>query len=99
MITINQEKASQLSRLRFKENRAKEVSSIVVTTSSGRPFDGDEVSQGRMARAIIGLQGAEEGKTLLWVLHDNTSVEVNIKELQEALSLAGQRQAELWTEE
>lgn len=85
-------------RDRFKADRAEEVARITVTTASGNTFDGDENSQGRMARAILGLQSQPEGSTVQWVLHDNTVVDVGIAELQEALTLAGLRQTELWVQ-
>lgn len=75
--------------------RAEAVASIRVTTASGKEFDGDEVSQGRMARAILALQIAGKDKTL-WVLADNQEVEVTLVELGEALALAGIEQTKLW---
>jgi hypothetical protein len=80
----------------WKLERAKAVATITVTTPSGRVFDGDEDSQGRMARAIIGLQSQAEGATVQWVLADNSVVAVGLAELTEALTLAGLRQTELW---
>ena len=84
-----------LARQKSKLERVDAVARIAVTTTSGRHFDGDETSQGRMARAIIGLQAA--GVPLItWVLADNTAAEVTIAELTEALILSGQEQARLW---
>ena len=82
----------------FKLSRAAAVRAITVRTISGRCFDGDEISQGRMARAIIGLESAGEGATVRWVLHDNDAVDVGAPELREALALAGQAQADLWVQ-
>lgn len=96
MITIEQNTADKLARVRFKQEREQAVASIVVTTASGRCFDGDENSQGRMARAILGLQGRGPGESVQWVLSDNTAVTVGVEELQEALALAGLKQTELW---
>ncbi len=79
-----------------KEERARRVAAIVVITESGRAFDGDEISQSRMARAILGLQSQAEGATVRWVLHDNTVVDVGIVEMVEALTMSGLRQTELW---
>lgn len=83
-------------RAEFKAERAAAVAAILVTTSAGNTFDGDEMSQGRMARAILGLQAAAPGSTVSWILADNSVVEVGIVELQEALMLAGAEQARLW---
>ncbi|MNU04313.1 hypothetical protein D3C72_2486760 [compost metagenome] len=51
-----------------------------------------------MARAILGLQSQPEGSTVQWVLTDNTVLDVGIAELQQALTLAGLRQTELWVQ-
>lgn len=83
----------EMERQRFKVERAMAVSSITVTTTVGNTFDGDEISQGRMARAILALP---EGQTVRWVLHDNTEIDATAAELREALALAGAEQARLW---
>lgn len=82
-------------RQAFKAQRAEAVQNITVTTTAGNTFDGDEVSQGRMARAILALQ---DGQTVSWVLHDNTVIDATGLELREALALAGAEQARLWVE-
>lgn len=76
-----------------KLKRSQLVADIRVTTASGKVFDGDEISQGRMARAILALQGDAK---VVWVLADNTPVEVTRIELTEALALAGAAQAAVW---
>lgn len=78
-----------------KFKRAKDVEAIKVTTTAGNTFDGDEVSQGRMSRAIIALQAAGVSSTQ-WVLADNTVLEATVTELTEALILAGQAQSAIW---
>jgi len=70
------------------------VDAITVTVN-GKVFDGDETSQTRMARAIIGMQ-ATSTPTLTWVLSDNTVTEATVTELTEALVLAGQAQSDVW---
>lgn len=90
------QQAAQAAREAWKTRRAEAVRAIKVTTASGRVFDGDEISQARMARAILGLQEAGEGATVTWVLADNTPVAVTAAELSEALHLAGAEQARLW---
>lgn len=86
-------------REEFKRLRAQAVAAIKVTTSAGHVFDGDEVSQGRMARALIGLQMAAPGSTVRWVLADNTVLQVGLEEMAEALTLAGLAQANVWVAE
>lgn len=91
-----------VARERAKAQRQAQVDVIKVTTSSGRVFDGDETSQTRMARAIVGLQAAQAAlgpaapTDIVWVLADNTAVSVTAAELSEALILAGQAQAAIW---
>lgn len=78
-----------------KQARAKAVSEIKVTTAAGNTFDGDEVAQTRMARAIIALN-ATASQYVTWVLADNTTVQATAAELTEALALSGAAQAALW---
>lgn len=82
-------------REQAKAARTAAVAAITVTVTSGKVFDGDEASQTRMARAIIGMQAAA-APTITWTLADNTIAEVTVAELTEALILAGQQQAALW---
>lgn len=90
-----QEVAAVLHREQLKAERDAAVAAIVVTTSTGKAFNGDETSQTRMARAIVGMQAAG-ATTIRWVLADNTDTEVTLAELSEALALAGQAQAAIW---
>lgn len=89
------EEAEKQEHEQWKQERAAVVKAIKVTTSSGNTFDGDEESQGRMARAILGLQSSA-APSVTWVLADNTAIQVTQEELQEALALAGAEQARLW---
>lgn len=88
-----EESAQAISR---KQTRDTLVGEIKVTTSSGKTFDGDEVSQTRMARAILALNAA--GGTTQWKLADNTVALVDSDELTEALMLAGTEQTKIWME-
>ena len=78
-----------------KRERAAAVNNIKVTTAAGNTFDGDEISQGRMARAIIALSTGL-ATSIVWVLSDNTVINATSAELTEALVLAGQAQAAIW---
>lgn len=78
-----------------KAEREAAVAAIKITTAAGDTFDGDETSQGRMARAIVALQGTG-APSVTWVLADNTVIEASAAELTEALALAGAAQAALW---
>lgn len=75
--------------------RAESVASIKVTTAAGHTFDGDEISQGRMSRAVIALSTGL-APSVTWVLADNSVIEATAAELTEALVLAGQAQAAIW---
>jgi hypothetical protein len=87
--------AALQNREMAKVARAAAVASIIVTTSSGKAFDGHEDAQARMSRAILGMQ-ATNLPMMPWTLADNTIAYVTIQELTEALILAGTRQSELW---
>ena len=76
-----------------KAARQVEVDAIIVTTASGRKFDGNEDAQNRMSRAVNAM---DEADTLPWVLADNTIAEVTRAELREALKLAGAAMATIW---
>jgi len=83
------------ARAAAKIARAQAVEAITVTTQAGNTFDGDEVSQGRMSRAIIALSTGL-APSVTWVLADNSTIQATAAELTEALVLAGQAQAAIW---
>lgn len=99
MLAVSQAGASTANaaaaRAQYKAERAVAVAAITATVTSGKTFDGDEDSQTRMARAIIGMQAAGV-TTITWTLADNTSTAVTLADLTEALILSGQQQAALW---
>ena len=78
-----------------KAARASAVAAITVTTAAGNIFDGDEISQTRMSRAILVLSTGAAA-SVPWVLADNTVIQATAAELTEALALAGAEQARLW---
>lgn len=82
-------------REQFKRTRADAVARIEVTTSASNTFDGDEVSQGRMARAIACMVEAD---SVPWVLANNSVIQASRGELIEALRMAGACQSELWAQ-
>lgn len=77
-----------------KKLRDTAVAAIKVTVS-GNVFDGDEVAQGRMARAVAAAESAAIS-TYQWKLADNSVAAVSLDELKQALALAFQAQSELW---
>lgn len=78
-----------------KQTRETAVATIKVTTTAGNTYDGDEISQTRMARAIVVMS---ETDTIGWVLSDNTVVVIDKAELSEALKRAGAEMARLWVQ-
>jgi hypothetical protein len=82
------------TREELKAQREAAVAAIKVTTQAGNTFDGDEVSQTRMTRAITALMAI--GGAVNWVLADNTVIQADAAELTEALALAGAAQAAIW---
>lgn len=98
-----QTQAAVLAQLEFEESmsaaaakktRDAAVAKIKVTVN-GKTFDGDEVAQARMTRAVVvaGIAGIAECK---WKLADNTTTTVTADELKQAVALAMQAQGELW---
>ena len=83
-----------------KAERSEAVNKIAVEVD-GMVFDGDEDSQTRMARTITASQalGLPEETTIGWAMADtnpNKVEQVTVKQLAQALYLAGLKQSELW---
>ena len=78
-----------------KRQREEAVRKIKVTVGD-KVFDGDEDAQRRMVVAIQTAEIASMDRAM-WVLADNTVSEVTLVELKQALSLAAQEMAKLWT--
>lgn len=93
VVPLSAEKITENQLNAAKQVRAEQVSNIKVTTTAGNEFDGDEVAQGRMARAISSM---EDNDVTNWVLANNTVVSVSCTELKEALRLAGAAQTAIW---
>lgn len=88
------EQIAEVNMQKARASRQQAVANIIVTTVSGKSFDGNEEAQGRMSRAINALDPLE---TTLWILADNV-VDPNVtrEELREALRLAGAAQTAIW---
>ena len=94
-IQENKQKAQLAIFNEQKLQRKALVDNIIVTTKEGNQFNGDEVSQGRMARAIMALNAAGV-TTTDWILADNVKLTINVTELAEALILSGIEQTKIW---
>ena len=85
-----------LAALAFKESRPAIIAAITVEVN-GRVFDGDEVAQSRMDRAVRAAQRRESPTVPLWVLSDNTVVtDLPVDDLEEALTLAVEAMGAAW---
>ena len=82
-----------LAYAKAKQDKLLAVSQITVTTKSGNVFDGDELSQNRMGRAVT---ASNAGDTTRWKLADNTQATVTHEELKEALLLSGRAMTVIW---
>lgn len=89
---FSEEELEQRRITSAKKDREKYVSQIVVDVD-GLKFDGDEVSQDRMARSIVALN---ENETVQWVLADNTVAQITKDQLRQALRLSGEAQTNIW---
>ena len=76
----------------FVDLREIETNNIKVQVGE-KIFDGDEVSQTRMTRALLGLG---DNEVIGWKLADNTFANVSKLELTTALRLAGELQTQIW---
>ena len=89
-----EEEIAAVALKQAKAEREEYVSKIVVEVD-GMLFDGDEVSQDRMARSIIAL---DLGEKVQWVLADNSVAQVSRQQLREALRKAGTAQTAIWSD-
>ena len=89
-----EEELAAVALKQAKAEREEYVSKIVVEVD-GMMFDGDEVSQDRMARSIIAL---DLGEKVQWVLADNSVAQVSRQQLREALRKAGTAQTAIWSD-
>lgn len=86
----------EYARAKARVRRTEAVKAITVETRAGNVFDGDEISQDRMARTIVALDKAGGDAKTKWILHDNKVIEVTAAELTEALTKAGEAQTSIW---
>lgn len=80
---------------KWKADRQAKVDAITVEVD-GMVFDGDEISQGRMARAVTAADQLTD--TTPWTLHDNSVVTVTALQLKTACRLAGEAQTLIWND-
>ncbi|WP_194709957.1 DUF4376 domain-containing protein [Pseudoalteromonas sp. S16_S37] len=83
---------AQVKRERFKQTRMQELAKLTVEVD-GMEFDADELSQQRMARALVVMQDDESTS---WILANNDVAQVSKAQLFEACKLASAQQTALW---
>lgn len=85
----------------WKQDRQNKVDSIVVSYNNVE-YQGDETSQTRISRAIVGLNALNSqtgiDNVINWVALDNSTHQLKITDLSTILLLAGQEQSILWSE-
>jgi len=79
----------------WKAERQERVDAITVEVD-GMVFDGDEISQNRMARSVTASASLDE--MTYWTLHDNSVVQVTAQQLKTACRLAGEAQTAIWND-
>lgn len=79
----------------WKLARERKVAVITVEVD-GLVFDGDEVSQNRMARVVAAADTLTESTK--WTLHDNNVVVVTVQQLKAACRRAGEAQTAIWND-
>ena len=93
--TLSEEEKTVYNLDKIKNERAEAVAAIKVTVD-GMVFDGDEIAQSRMARALTAAEATGQTSTV-WVLADNTIATVTKAQLAQALALSMQEMGKLWT--
>lgn len=88
-------KAASAAYQQWKSERQAAVDAITVEVD-GMVFDGDEVAQTRMARAVTAADHLSE--TTEWTLANNSAVTVTVQQLKTACRLAGEEQTRIWNE-
>lgn len=82
-------------RATFKAARQTLLDNLEIT-HDGVIYQADEVSQDRMARAIVAMETFPAETTINWVAKDNSIHSLTRADLQAMLGLAGIAQANIW---
>lgn len=90
-----QENTKQEKVLKTRLICSEQVNTLKVETSYSHIFDADELSQSRIQKALY-LMAQENKDSIEWILADNSKAEIFKPELEEALTLAIKKQAEIW---
>lgn len=100
-IVISEYKENPLASVnRFKASRQKMLDNAVVTISTGKSFDADELSINRMVNAILAAIDEPDTFIIKWSTADTGTgelVDCTLLELKEAHKLAMQNMASIWS--
>ena len=88
-------KAAEAAYQQWKTQRQAAVDAITVEVD-GIVFDGDEMAQTRMARAVTAADALTD--TVAWTLADNSVITVTAQQLKTACRLAGEEQTSIWND-
>lgn len=92
----NQAAADQRTRDQMRREREQQTDAILVTTSQGNVFQGDEISQTRMSHMLAAYAEEMPDATVNWIMADNSVVNITLAELDEALRLSVDAQNAIW---
>lgn len=93
-LAINPPLTAEQLLAQWKVDRQTQVDNITVTYNS-IVYQGDEVSQTRMSRAIVALP--DDTTTIQWVANDNSIQSLTRVDLKAILVLSGNAQTAIWT--
>lgn len=86
----------------FKSERQRLLDTAVVTISTGKSFDADELSINRMVNAILAALSQDDSFIIKWSTADTGTgelVDCTLAELKEAHKLAMENMASIWSRE
>lgn len=96
IVAVPEPTAEELAAQALNQAKAERAAAVAALTVEvdGMTFDGDEMAQERMARAVSMADSLEEETE--WVLHDSTVAIVTAAQLRRACRAAGKAQTALW---
>lgn len=91
-VNLTQAEIEDKQRAEFKANRQLLLNNLEITYNN-IIYQADEISQSRMARAIVGMSDTD---VITWIAKDNSSHQLTKSDLQNMLTLCGQAQIAIW---
>ena len=90
---IKSERTDNLYLNQVKKQNRKNIVNNIEVIYNGVVYQGDEKSQDRMSRAIVGM---DDDDTIEWTAKDNSKVVLLRSDLKQILRLAGIEQTKAW---